>query len=195
MNFLRSGYVASGDVGLNSYQAFTIYQKGDRAVNTGLIYKMIAKVYDLLDVVYFRDFEHSPRKVVLDRIAGEDRILDLCTGTATNAINIASKNPGAKVVGVDLSKQMLNVGKSKAKAKGLRNIRLYEMDATKLTVTDFNRNNTYIQSEGINQDFGIYDNPDKLLAEHGQEIGPVKKLAFRYYGRHRMNRNVKKIRG
>ena len=30
-------------------------------------------------------------------------------------------------------------------------------------VIDFDRNNTYIQSEGINQDFGVYDSPDELL--------------------------------
>jgi len=62
-------------------------------------------------------------------------------------------------------------------------------------VIDFNRNNTYIQSTGINQDFGIYDSPDELLKEHHQEMGLVKKLAFRYYGRHMMNRNVRRIRG
>lgn len=62
-------------------------------------------------------------------------------------------------------------------------------------VIDFNRNNTYIQSTGINQDFGTYDSPDALLKEHHQEMGVIKKLAFRYYGRHMMNRNVKKIRG
>ena len=101
-------------------------------MNTNLIYKMIAKIYDLLDVVYFRDFAHSPRKVVLDRIEKEDRILDLCTGTATNAINIASKNPGTRVVGVDLSKQMLDVAKRKIREKRLRNIRLYQMDAMDL---------------------------------------------------------------
>lgn len=61
-------------------------------------------------------------------------------------------------------------------------------------VIDFDRNNTYIQSEGINQDFGVYDSPDELLKEHGQELGLVKKLAYRYLGRHLMNRNVKKIR-
>ncbi len=33
-------------------------------------------------------------------------------------------------------------------------------------VIDFNYNNTYIQSEGINQDFGIYASPDELLLEH-----------------------------
>lgn len=62
-------------------------------------------------------------------------------------------------------------------------------------VIDFNRNNTYIQSTGINQDFGTYDSPDALLKEHHQDMGVIKKLAFRYYGRHTMNRNVKKIRG
>ena len=61
-------------------------------------------------------------------------------------------------------------------------------------VIDFDRNNTYIQSEGINQDFGVYDSPDELLKKHHQELSAVKKLAFRYYGRHMMNRNVKKIR-
>lgn len=37
-------------------------------------------------------------------------------------------------------------------------------------VIEFDRNNTYIQSEGINQDFGVYDSPDELLREHHQEM-------------------------
>nr|MCR4948766.1 transglutaminase [Treponema sp.] len=61
-------------------------------------------------------------------------------------------------------------------------------------VIDFNRNNTYIQSEGINQDFGVYDSPDELLQEHGQELSPLKKFAYRHLGRRLMNKNVKKIR-
>ena len=32
-------------------------------------------------------------------------------------------------------------------------------------VIDFDRNSTYIQSEGITQDFGIYDCPDDLLKD------------------------------
>ncbi len=59
---------------------------------------------------------------------------------------------------------------------------------------DFNRNNTYIQSEGINQDFGVYDCPDDLLKEHHQEMSAIKTLAYRGLGRHLMNRNVRKIR-
>ncbi len=61
-------------------------------------------------------------------------------------------------------------------------------------VIDFNRNNTYIQREGNNQDFGIFDSPDEMLKEHHQELSAIKRFAYRYYGRHMMNRNVKRIR-
>ena len=61
-------------------------------------------------------------------------------------------------------------------------------------VIDFERNNTYIQSEGINQDFGIYDCPDDLLKEHHQEMSVFKAFLYRNLGRHLMNRNIRKIR-
>ncbi|MDE7299036.1 MAG: transglutaminase family protein [Lachnospiraceae bacterium] len=61
-------------------------------------------------------------------------------------------------------------------------------------VIDFDRNHTYIQSEGINRGFGVYDCPDDLLKEHHQEMSVVKAFAYRNLGRHLMNRNVKRIR-
>ena len=61
-------------------------------------------------------------------------------------------------------------------------------------IIEFDRNNTYIQSEGINQDFGVYDCPDELLKEHHQEISAFKAFVYRHIGRHLMNRNVRKIR-
>lgn len=61
-------------------------------------------------------------------------------------------------------------------------------------IIDFDRNNTYIQSEGITQDFGIFDSPDDLLKKHNQEISVIKNFAYRYLGRHLMNHNVKKVR-
>lgn len=59
---------------------------------------------------------------------------------------------------------------------------------------DFDRNNTYIQSEGITQDFGIYDCPDDLLKEHHQQMSPFKRFLYQHVGRHLMNKQVKKIR-
>ena len=61
-------------------------------------------------------------------------------------------------------------------------------------IIDFDRNNTYIQSEGIKQDFGVYNSPDELLKEHHQELSAVKTFMYRYLGRHLMNCKVKQIR-
>ena len=61
-------------------------------------------------------------------------------------------------------------------------------------IIDFNRNNTYIQREGITQDFGVYDCPDELLKNHHQEVSGIKAFAYRHLGRHLMNCNVKKVR-
>ncbi len=59
---------------------------------------------------------------------------------------------------------------------------------------DWNGNSTFIQKEGINQDFGIYDTPDAFFAEHSQQLNPIKNFVFRNVGRHLMNRNVNKLR-
>lgn len=61
-------------------------------------------------------------------------------------------------------------------------------------VIDFDRNDTFIQSEGICQDFGVYGSPDDLLRDHGQDISPLKAFVYRHIGRRLMNRNVQKIR-
>ncbi|EFI42410.1 transglutaminase-like protein [Peptoniphilus sp. oral taxon 386 str. F0131] len=61
-------------------------------------------------------------------------------------------------------------------------------------VIDFDRNNTYIQSEGITKDFGVYDSPDELMKNHHQELSGIKTFVYRHLGRHLMNWNVKNIR-
>ena len=59
---------------------------------------------------------------------------------------------------------------------------------------DWNENDTYIQSEGIVQDFGIFNSPDELFAKHFQKLNAFKKFMFRNVIRHLMNKNVAKIR-
>ena len=112
-----------------------VYWK-ERVMNSKLFYKVMSGFYDLLDVIYFRKYETSPRKVVFDTIGKKDNVLDLCTGTATNAIAIAKKNPNAKIVGVDLSKDMLVVAREKVNKENLANVRLYRMDATQMNFKD-----------------------------------------------------------
>ena len=56
----------------------------------------------------------------------------MCTGTGTNAIGIAKEKPNTKIIGVDLSDNMLKVAVNKARKQGIRNVRFYQMDATHL---------------------------------------------------------------
>lgn len=105
-------------------------------MNSVLFYKAMSGFYDLLDVIYFRKYDTSPRKVVNEAIKDYDKILDLCTGTGTNAVNIAKRNGSVKIVGVDLSKDMLIIAKSKVKKEKLLNIKLCQMDATNMKFKD-----------------------------------------------------------
>lgn len=53
---------------------------------------------------------------------------------------------------------------------------------------------TYIQSEGINKDLGIHDNPDDFYREHGTNVSGWKQWVFSNIVRHQMNRNVARVR-
>lgn len=101
-----------------------------------LIYKIIAGVYDLLDVIYFRNYDNSPRKSVLEAIGERDSVLDLCTGTATTAIKIAINKPETKIIGIDISEEMLREGNNKVKKNNIKNLKLLEMDATDTNFKD-----------------------------------------------------------
>jgi transglutaminase-like putative cysteine protease len=59
---------------------------------------------------------------------------------------------------------------------------------------DWKGSDTYIQSEGIADDFGAYTQPDDFYSSHGSNLSGVKKLLFRYGLRHLMNLNVNRIR-
>ena len=59
---------------------------------------------------------------------------------------------------------------------------------------EWNANDTYIQKEGINCDFGVFDSPDEFFDRHQQRLSPLKKWVYRNIGRKLMNRNVEKIR-
>lgn len=59
---------------------------------------------------------------------------------------------------------------------------------------EWDLNNTFIQDKGINQDFGLFDTPDEFYAKHQQKLRVFKRFVFRNIVRHRMNRNVNKIR-
>jgi transglutaminase-like putative cysteine protease len=54
---------------------------------------------------------------------------------------------------------------------------------------------TYIQKDGIADDFGVFDSPDAFYARHGSNLSGLKRWLYRRVIRHAMNRNVARIRG
>ncbi len=55
-------------------------------------------------------------------------------------------------------------------------------------------NDTYIQKEGIVQDFGVFDDPDTFFAKHSQQMNCEQKKLFADTLRHTINSNIGKIR-
>ncbi|QWG20746.1 transglutaminase family protein [Bradyrhizobium sediminis] len=53
---------------------------------------------------------------------------------------------------------------------------------------------TFIQIKGVNNDFGIYDDPDSFYAKQGPNFSGVRRLLFKYIVRHVMNAKVRSIR-
>lgn len=96
-------------------------------------YHLNAKAYDVLDLTYFRKKASSPRSAVI-AIVGNDplKVLDMCTGTGTNAIAIAKANSNALVTGIDISTAMLEIAEKKLKKASIPNVKLYEMDAANM---------------------------------------------------------------
>jgi len=59
---------------------------------------------------------------------------------------------------------------------------------------DWKGEDTYIQKDGIADDFGVYNQPDDFYASYGSNLSGIKKVLFRYILRHLMNVNVNRIR-
>ena len=60
--------------------------------------------------------------------------------------------------------------------------------------TDWRGENTYIQKEGIHDDFGLYDSPDEFYLEKGTNLSGFKRWIYQRLIRHLINMNVSKLR-
>jgi len=81
----------------------------------------IAPRYDLLNRLLSAGFDRRWRARAVEALAprGGETVLDLCTGTADLALAVASRGPDpARVVGLDFSAEMLDLGRQKVAAHG-----------------------------------------------------------------------------
>ncbi len=139
----------------------------------GQISKMfnnIAPYYDFLNRLLSLRMDVSWRRKAIDKLkAGNPKmILDVATGTADVAIEMTKRLSPDKIIGVDISTQMLEVGQQKIEKKSLDSIiELQEGDSENLPFED----NTF---DAITVAFGVrnYENLEKGMREMNRVLKP-----------------------
>ncbi|PWK19150.1 bifunctional demethylmenaquinone methyltransferase/2-methoxy-6-polyprenyl-1,4-benzoquinol methylase UbiE [Xanthomarina spongicola] len=133
------------------------------------MFDAISKEYDGLNRVISFGIDVKWRKKVVEIVANSQSkvILDIATGTGDMAINLAETN-AEKIVGLDISEGMLNVGKQKVLKKGLQNrIEMVVGDSENLPF----ENNSF---DAITVGFGIrnFETLEKGLSEIHRVLKP-----------------------
>ena len=81
------------------------------------MFNNISKTYDFLNFLLSFNMDKIWRKKVINKINNNPKkILDIATGTADVAI-LAAKYTNAKIIGVDISEKMIDIGNKKIKKK------------------------------------------------------------------------------
>jgi len=94
----------------------------------------VAEGYDNRALRYFADSAYHLAEML--KLSGSERVLDVATGTGSNALAIARQLPTGKVTGVDFSSGMLAQARAKAEQEGIFNADFVEMDMQKLSFPD-----------------------------------------------------------
>ncbi len=127
------------------------------------MFNSIAPYYDLLNRVLSLGIDKVWRRKAI-RLLQPDQpqmILDVATGTADVALEIAKQLKPKKIIGIDISVDMLSIGRDKIKNKNLHPlIELQEGDSENLPFED----NTF---DAVTVAFGVrnFENLDKGLSE------------------------------
>lgn len=138
-------------------------EAGDKKSQVSRMFNRIAPYYDLLNRLLSLGIDTVWRRQAIGRLAGEEPrlILDVATGTADLAIESARRLQPDKVIGIDISTQMLDIGRRKIHERGLDTIiELQEGDSENLPFAD----NTF---DAVTVAFGVrnFENLEKGLEE------------------------------
>jgi len=127
---------------------------------SGAMFDRIAHRYDVLNRILSFGVDRSWRRRAVRALALQQgyRVLDVATGTADMALLVAKLHGHGHVIGVDPSRAMLDIGRTKVAAQGLAGrIELVEGDAERLPFPDGS-------FDGVCIAFGIRNVPDRACA-------------------------------
>ena len=122
------------------------------------VFNTVCEQYGTGSLRFFKNAaSHLPGLV---RLRGDEKVLDLATGTGLASTLFAGLLPDGEVTGIDLSEGMLEKAQQRANDLGLNNIRLLQMDMTKMELPE---NHFDI----VNASFGIFFVEDmQQLVQH-----------------------------
>ena len=158
------------------------YTEGDpKKKQVSTMFNRIAPYYDVLNRVLSLGIDTVWRKKAILSIKEQHPklILDVATGTADVAIETVRRLDPDQVIGIDISNEMLEVGRKKIKKKGLDPIiELQEGDSENLPFPD----NTF---DAVTVAFGVrnFENLEKGLQEMQRVLKPGGQLAVLEFSR------------
>jgi demethylmenaquinone methyltransferase/2-methoxy-6-polyprenyl-1,4-benzoquinol methylase len=102
-----------------------------------LLYGKLAVFYDLFDLLFLFGSKGNPRSGLLEEISDTSQsVLDVCAGTAASSILIADHNRKNRIIGIDISEDMLSVARRKIFQRNLNNLEVRNMSADSMQFSD-----------------------------------------------------------
>ena len=154
---------------------------GSKKEQVGQMFDNIAPTYDFLNRFLSLGIDTLWRKRMVGKLRGAKNqyILDVATGTADVALELQKQLEPAKIVGVDISEEMLSVGRKKiAKRELEKTITLQYGDSEQLPFPDD-------RFDAVTVAFGVrnYEDLDRGLAEMRRVLKPGGKLVVLEFSR------------
>jgi demethylmenaquinone methyltransferase/2-methoxy-6-polyprenyl-1,4-benzoquinol methylase len=145
-------------------------------LGSGAMFDVVAPRYDLLNRILSMGLDQSWRRAAVSALdlGASPFVLDLATGTGDLAIMLARRHPGARIVGLDSSKRMLERCRRKLETAGmLPRVALVVGDAQSLPFGD-------ACFDAVTMAFGIRNLPDRprALAEMSRVLKPGGRAAI-----------------
>ena len=112
-------------------------ERPDKAEPVRQMFAQIAPRYDLLNRVLSLGVDRAWRRAAAEEalLLDPERVLDVATGTADFALELARRAPASEVVGCDFVPEMLEIGRRKARERHLK-VHLELGDALALPYSD-----------------------------------------------------------
>ena len=88
--------------------------------DTKELFNKVAKHYDKLNTIFSFGLHKLWRKKLAAKLSNNSEVLDIATGTADVALEIAKQHPNSRITGLDPSLGMLEIGRKKITKKNLQ---------------------------------------------------------------------------